>query len=297
MNLIFSEQAWKDYQHWVSTDKKTLKRVNLLIQATQRDPYSRIGKPEALKHALAGYGHRPIHAHLLEANIACGRDRTLRLMKKMGIEGIQKRGFRPVSTDSNHRFGYSANLLKELGQPTGCDQVWVADTTYLQIDQGWCYLATVMDLYSRRIVGWSVSSCNDTALVCAALRSAVMTRGGSVPAGLLHHSDRGSTYASYGYGRLLASLTMSQSMSAKGNCYDNAAMESFYGRYKSSSIRGHVFATEDEARMNVFEYVEVFYNRFRKHASLGYQTPVQFEEIFCPHGGKAVSLPACINNN
>ena len=216
-------------------------------------------------------------------------------MKELGIAGVQKSRFKALGTDSRHRFGYSANLLKELGKPERPDQVWVADTTYLRIEGGWSYLATVMDLLSRRIVGWSV---NDSKLVCQALQAAVLTRGGEIPKGLIHHSDRGSTYASYDYTDMLGSFGIEQSISAKGNCYDNAAQESFYGRYKTSSVRGRTFASEQEARSNAFEYIEVFYNRFRKHSSLGYQSPLQFEEKFCPHGGKQqASLPACLSHN
>ena len=216
-------------------------------------------------------------------------------MKELGIEGIQKKGFKPLGTDSNHQFGYSPNLLKELGQPERCNQVWVSDTTYLRSEEGWCYLATVMDLYSRRIIGWSVSKQNDSSLVCEALRGAILTRGGKVSPGIMHHSDRGSTYAGTPNGRLLGAFKMEPSMSTKGNCYDNAAMESFYGRYKTSSERGHVFVGEEQARANAFEYIEVYYNRFRKHASLGYQSPAAFEaKILPPMGGNSSSsLTAC----
>lgn len=244
------------------------------------------------KKAKGRYGHRPIYEHLKDDEVACGRDRTLRLMKEMGIEGIQKKGFKPLGTNSNHLFGYSPNLLKELGTPTVVDQVWVADTTYLKTQDGWRYLATVMDLFSRRIVGWSLSACNDSTLVRQALRAAVLTRGGKMHGSLIHHSDRGSTYASFEYQTLLDRLTIRQSMSAKGNCYDNAAMESFYGRYKTSSVRGYVFDNDDELRKNIFEYIEVFYNRFRKHASLGYKSPIQIEENLYPHGGKEPSMAA-----
>jgi transposase InsO family protein len=179
-------------------------------------------------------------------------------MKQSGISGVQSKGFKAQSTDSNHQFGYSPNLLKQLGKPERCDQVWVSDTTYLRTEARWTYLATVMDLCSRRIIGWSVSSHNDSKLICHALQAAAMTRGGHIPSGLIHHSDRGSTYASYDYQRMLSSLKIEQSMSAKGNCYDNAAMESFYGRYKTSSVRDQVFAGEDQARSNAFEYIELF---------------------------------------
>lgn len=248
------------------------------------------------KQAKGRYGYRPIYHHLKDEGLDCGRDRTLRLMNQAGIAGVQKRSFKPLGTQSNHLFGYSANLLRLAGNPTGLNQVWVADTTYLLTDQGWQYLATVMDLCSRRIIGWRVSSSNNTDLVSQALKAAVLNRG-KLPEGTIHHSDRGSTYASHNYQRLLRSFSMKASMSAKGNCYDNAAMESFYGRYKSSSVRGHIFADETELRANVFEYIEVFYNRFRKHSSLGYKSPSEFEEDFCPHGGNPASLSACINNN
>ncbi len=249
------------------------------------------------EQARGRYGHRPVYHHLQDEGIACGRDRTLRLMNQMGLNCLQKKRFKPLGTDSDHRFGYSGNLLKEVGKPAGLNEVWVADTTYLLTDCGWQYLATVMDLFSRRVVGWSVSSSNDTALVCQALRAAVLHRR-KLPEGIIHHSDRGSTYASKQYQKLLHCFAMKPSMSAKGNCYDNAAMESFYGRYKSSSVRGHVFADETELRANVFEYIEVFYNRFRKHSSLGYKTPVEFEENFVPPmGGIPASLKACNNNN
>ncbi len=252
-------------------------------------------------HRQAGgrYGHRPIYEHLQEGGANCGRDRTLRLMKELEIQGIQKKGFKPLGTDSNHPFGYRPNLLKKLGQPEGLDQVWVSDTTYLKTEKGWCYLATVMDLFSRKIIGWSVSQHNNSKLVCQALESAVLQRGGDLPEGIVHHSDRGSTYAGDAYGRLLLGLRMKQSMSAKGNCYDNAAMESFYGRYKTSSVRTQVFEDENQARANAFEYIEVFYNRFRKHSSLGYQSPAEFErKLLSPLGDNTTtSSRPCVTNN
>lgn len=227
--------------------------------------------------ATGHYGHRPLHKHLIEEGIDCGRDRTLRLMKEMGLQSKPKKCFKPMGTDSTHEFGYSSNLLKNYGSPSAIDQVWVADTTYLETKHGWIYLATVMDLYSRRIVGWALSSRNNQKLVCDALKAAILNRG-CIDAGIIAHSDRGSTYASDAYLSLLKSFSMHPSMSAKGNCYDNAAMESFYGRYKTSTLRGQVFANQSQARANVFAYIEGFYNRFRKHSSLGYKSPLQFEE-------------------
>ena len=231
-------------------------------------------------------GHRVIHSHLQDEMVACGRDRTLRIMKDLGIAGAQKKSFKPQCTDSDHMLGYSPNLLKVKGVPSECDQVWVCDTTYLMTDNGWHYLATVMDLCSRRIVGWDVSQNNDADLVCKALYEAVRTRSGFIPKGLILHSDRGSTYASGKHREDLAKFGIKQSMSAKGNCYDNAAQGSFYGRYKTSSVGKYVFADLEEVRGNAFEYIECYYNTYRKHSSLGYKTPMQIEGKRFPPRGK-----------
>ena len=274
------------YYRWRKARPSARRRQDEVIK-------TRIG--QIRRRATGPYGYRPVHAHLAEEGVACGRDRTLRLMHELDLVGNPRARFKPMGTDSKHQFGYHPNLLRELGKPAHPDQIWVADTTYLLTDHGWCYLATVMDLCTRRIVGWSVSNHNDNDLVCTALANAVMTRG-EVRAGIVHHSDRGSTYASDRYQRELARLKMSPSMSRKANCYDNAAMESFFGRYKSSAVRDRIFENEDQVRANVFEYIEVFYNRYRKHASLGYQSPMQAEaKILPPMGG--TTQPCCPSRN
>ena len=268
-----------------------------------REPSARDRDDALLKDAISRiyglskgrYGHRPIHAHLQEEGLDCGRDRALRMTRGMGIQGEQCPRYKPLGTDSAHDLRYSANLLKANGKPTSPDEVWVADTTYLKIEGCWLYLATVMDLFSRRILGWSVSASNDADLVCQALRCAATTRG-SPRGGIIHHSDRGSTYAANKYRLLLTKLGMLSSMSAKGNCYDNAAMESFYGRFKVSSIGNEVFADEDKLKAVVFEYIKPYYNRFRKHSSLGYKSPIQFEEKFSPPMGGSVKDEAFTNN-
>ena len=249
---------------------------------SERKPSTRATEDAQLKQEIleihdraeGRFGHRLMYGQVRER---CGRDRTLRLMRSLGIVGKQERRYRPQCTDSAHDFGYRPNLLKEKGPPKGIDEVWVADTTYLKIRNGWMYLATVMDLYSRRIMGWSVSVRNDSQLISQALENAHQTRG-KKKTGIIHHSDRGSTYASDTYQRQLSRLGMQSSMSARGNCYDNAAMESFYGRFKTSTIRNRVLADEKEVRAVVFEYIEPFYNRYRKHSSLGYRSPVEFEQ-------------------
>jgi len=221
-----------------------------------RDASARELEDEVLKREIARihrlskgrYGHRFIHSHLRDEGLDCSAHRVLRLMREMGIAGEQSPRYKPQGTDSDHDYGYSANLLRvrdgETGEstrikPSGIDEIWVADTTYLKVEGCWMYLATVMDLFSRRIVGWSVSPSNDAELVCQALRAAALTRG-KLRRGVIHHSDRGSTYACSKYMKLLGSLGMLSSMSAKGNCYDNAAMESFFGRFKVSSVGNRV---------------------------------------------------------
>jgi transposase InsO family protein len=274
------------YYRWVAAVPSTRNQSDLILKEQIQ---------AICRQAQGRYGYRPMHGHLVDEGAACGRDRTLRLMRELGLQSHQGPRFKPCGTDSKHLFGYSPNLLGELGKPEHLDQVWVADTTCLLSKSGWRYLATIMDLCTRRIVGWSISENNDTDLVCTALENAVITRGG-IRDGIMHHSDRGSTYASDRYQRLLMKLKMSPSMSRKGNCYDNAAMESFYGRYKTSSVRGHVFVDDAALRANVFEYIEIFYNRFRKHSSLGYKSPMQAEAKFLPPmGGKAE--PHCLTRN
>ena len=204
--------------------------------------------------AVRYYGHRPIYHHLKEQSLSCGRDRTLRLINELGLLCSQKKRFKALGTNSNHSFGYSANVLAQLGNPTGINQVWVADTTYLLTDNGWQYLATVMDLFSRKIIGWSVSANNDNELVCQALTAAIINRR-QLGQRIVHHSDRGSTYASDKYQRLLRAFAMKPSMSAKGNSYDNAAMESFYGSYKSSCVGDYIFEDENEVKANIFDYI------------------------------------------
>ena len=255
-----------------------------------REPAARAAEDEVIKkeilqihrRAKGEYGHRPVHQHLVqELGRECGRDRTLRLMQELGVAGTRSPGYKAQGTDSAHDFGYHPNRLKEHGKPAGADEVWVADTTYLKVESRWMYLATVMDLHSRRILGWSVSEKNDAPLVCRALENAQCTRG-ELRRGIIHHSDRGSTYACDAYQRLQNRLGMTSSMSARGNCYDNAAMESFYGRFKTSTIRDRQFAGEAQLREVVFEYIEPFYNRYRKHSSLGYRSPVEFEQMISP---------------
>ena len=270
-------------------------KENKISQRSKDDEYY---KSEILKihqKSRNRYGHRPMHIHLKEQGVSCGRDRTRRLMKELSIQPKSKKGFKPQATDSNHEYGYKPNLLKgQEKEKMRKDSVWVADTTYIRRGFGWVYLAVIMDLHTRRVIGWSVSEQNNTTLVLKALKNAILTRGKEIK-GTIHHCDRGSTYASHLYQDLLKKYGLRSSMSAKGNCYDNAAMESFFGRYKTSSISNWNFDSKGEVQKHVFDYIEIFYNRYRKHSSLGYMSPIQFEEKNSPSRGKIVK-ESLLNN-
>lgn len=221
------------------------------------------------------YGAPRIHRDLRAQGQRVGRHRVARLMRRGGLRGLQKRSWRPRTTDSQHDQPIAPNRLKVVPQPTQINHTWVADITYVPTAEGWLYVAAVMDLCSRRIIGWSAQSYLQTSLVKEALRQALVGRR---PApGLLHHSDRGVQYCSVEYRTLLKTHGLCASMSAKGHCYDNAAMESFWSTLKTELIYRRKWNTRAEAKLALFEYLETFYNRQRRHSALGYQSPVDFE--------------------
>jgi putative transposase len=224
----------------------------------------------------ATYGSPRITRQLQRQNILCGKNRVARLMRQHQIRARQKRPFRPRTTDSRHLEAIAPNRLKTLHLASQPDRAWVADITYVWTLAGWVYLAAVMDLCSRKIVGWSISQSLEASLVKEALKQALVVRR---PApGLLHHSDRGIQYASSAFRALLLTYKIIPSMSAKGNCYDNAAMESFWSTLKSELIAGQLFRDLAEVRRALFEYIETFYNPKRLHSALDYQSPVEFEQ-------------------
>ena len=194
-------------------------------------------------------------------------------MREAELRGKCRRKFKPKTTNSKHGNRIFPNLLPDatIDRP---DQVWAADITYIGTDDGWVYLATLIDLYSRKIVGWSVAATLATELPLEALRMALSWR----KAPMLHHSDRGSQYASEDYRELLDLHRIVGSMSRKGNCYDNATQESFYHSLKTEHVFHEHYRNLKEARSSLFDYIEVFYNRQRKHSSLDYKSPTQFEE-------------------
>jgi len=195
-------------------------------------------------------------------------------MRDNGICAKMRRKFKRT-TDSRHNLPVAANLLDQDFAVDRPNSVWAGDITYVSTDEGWLYLACVLDLYSRQVVGWSMKRRLTRDLVVDALRQAVGRR--KPPPGLIHHSDRGSQYASGEFQELLDKHGFICSMSRKGNCYDNACVESFFGTIKTEMIAFERFKTRDDARRSIFEYIEVFYNRQRRHSTLGYKSPVEFE--------------------
>lgn len=220
------------------------------------------------------YGRRRIHVQLQRDGITCSRNRVARLMRSEGLCGLRRRRFK-ATTNSKHSFPVAPNLLARNFTAVAPDQVWVSDITYLACEEGWEYLATVMDLYSRRIVGWAMQSTLERSLTLNALKMAIAQRRPGP--GLIHHSDRGVQYACGDYQTALNERQMIPSMSRKGDCWDNAPKESFFGTLKCELGLHKLRPPREQAHREVFEYIEVFYNRQRLHSSLGYQSPVTFE--------------------
>lgn len=227
------------------------------------------------------YGEPRITPALQEIGYRCGRNRVARLMRAIGIRGILKRRFHPQTTDSRHALPVSPNLLRDLAPVKERNRVWVADITYIRTDEGWLYLAAIMDLWSRMIVGWHTCDSLKAELVTQALQMAIDRRrpGG----GLIHHSDRGVQYASTACRTILSSANITSSMTLAGNCYDNAAMESFWSTLKTEMVYRRRLADHGDAHLALFDYIEVFYNRKRLHSALGYRSPIEFEaQRECP---------------
>ncbi len=236
----------------------------------------------ARSHADSGgiYGYRKVWEDLVqEWKLVCSKELVRRVMRAAGLYSKVKRKF-VVTTNSDHDDPVAENILDRDFYAKAPNLKWAADITYIQTYEGWLYLAAVMDLYSRRIVGWAMSKNIDAKLVCDALEMAILQRRPG--AGLLHHSDRGVQYTSEQCSEKLALNGIECSMSRRGDCWDNACMESFFGKLKTEHVQKKVYRSCQEARQDLFWYIEVFYNRKRRHASLGYISPVEFEK----RGGK-----------
>jgi transposase InsO family protein len=222
----------------------------------------------------ARYGSPRMHAELLDRGHDCCVNTVARIMREAGIAAKTKRKFRHT-TDSNHSHPVAENLLDRQFDPAAPNEKWVADMTYIATREGWLYLAVVEDLFSRMVVGWSMDATMTSRLVVDALEMAVVRR---LPGSdLVAHSDRGSQYASEHYQRLLGSKGITCSMSRRGNCWDNAPMESFFASLKKELVHDEDYITRAQAKASIFEYIESFYNRVRRHSTLGYQSPANFE--------------------
>jgi putative transposase len=251
----------------------------------RRGPSRRDADNRCLRHKLSElfvanrrvYGSPRLTVCLQRQGIACSRNRVARHMRALQLKARQKRAFKPKTTDANHPHPIAPNRLAVAPTPQSANRVWVSDITYVFTAQGWLYLAAVMDLYSRKIVGWATADHLKTSLVQEALHQAARTR--APQAGWLHHSDRGCQYASADYRAFLSSLKALPSMSSTGNCYDNAAMESFWSTLKTEWLHDRNFPTHQVARLAIFDYIETFYNPKRLHSALGYHSPVDFERI------------------
>jgi putative transposase len=234
----------------------------------------------------AAYGSRRMHRELQGRGHRIGLRRVERLMREHGIRARHKRRFK-ATTDSRHSLPVAPNLLARNFTPEAPNRVWTGDITYIPTGEGWLYLAVVLDLFNREIVGWSIKPRMTADIVADALTMAWFRR--KPGSGVLFHSDRGSQYASHAMRTKLRAYEMSASMSRKGNCWDNAPTESFFNSLKNERVHGTTYATRADAQADLFEYIEVFYNRCRRHSTLNYRSPVRFLEDWI---SKHVDQPA-----
>jgi putative transposase len=228
----------------------------------------------AHKRGRKAYGSPRVHRELRARGVRVGRKRVERLMRQNGIQGRRKRRFRRT-TDSNHLLPIAPNVVERKFEVEAPNEVWVTDVTYVWTEEGWLYLAAILDLFSRRVVGWAASATNDTALALEALGTALRER--RPKPGLVHHSDRGSPYASSDYRDALDRRGMIASMSRTGDCWDNAVAESFFGTLKAELVDHEQYITRASAIASIGDYIETFYNVQRRHSFLGYVSPIEFE--------------------
>jgi putative transposase len=259
------EVSENGYYHWRTRGKSKRKQDDEQLSERIEDAY----------HMNRGkYGSPRIHAELQAQGVHCGRKRVARLMREKQL--IARRTRRKArTTNSNHSFPIAPNLLERDFEASAPNKKWMTDITYIETREGWLYLAGVIDAYSRKIVGWAMGKHHDAELVSTALRMALQQRRPG--ADLIHHSDRGSEYASLCYQTLLREHNIQVSMSKKGDCYDNALAESFWATLKEECYEPIIFSSRNEAKAAIFEYIEVYYNRKRRHSSLGYVSPVDYE--------------------
>ena len=243
-------------------------------QAADHSLQRRIRQIHAASRGI--YGSPKIHQQLRQEGIRCSRKRVIRLMRQAHLQAKRRRSYR-CTTQRNPAHPAAPNHLQQQFTVRAPNQVWLADITYVPTGEGWLYLAAVIDLFSRRVLGWAMDASMTTSLVQRALAMAIEARRGLVHQ-VLHHSDRGSQYTSADYQAWLAQAKMRVSMSGAGNCYDNAPMESFFSLLKTELVHHHRYATRQQAKTSIFDYIEVFYNQQRLHSGVGYLTPLAAEQ-------------------
>lgn len=246
------------------------------VSATQRKNQSLLMQIQCFHQSSRQiYGSPRIHKDLVESGETVSVNRVAKLMKTAGIQSKMAKRF-VITTNSKNTLAPAPDRLKRDFSTTKPNQAWVSDTTFIRTRQGWLYLAMMLDLYSRQIIGWAMSERNNAKLVIDTLKMAIGRRQLNTP--VIVHSDQGSTYASREYQRLLTHHGMQASMSRKGECYDNAVAESFFGTLKTEWVDDEDYRTREQAKQSLFEYIEVFYNRQRRHSYLGYVSPNEFEQ-------------------
>ena len=253
------------YYAWLTRPESRRSRENRALE-------DKIRVLHAASHGI--YGAPKIHQDLTDDGIQCGKNRVARIMRQAGIRSITHKKFK-ATTNSRHNFPIAPNLLNQDFTVDAPDRVWVGDITYIHTSEGWLYLSMILDLFNRKVVGWAASSRMTRQLAIDAIQMAIGRR--NPEKGLLHHSDRGSQYASGDYQKILKDHGIVCSMSRKGNCYDNAVAESFFGRLKCEWVNHHRYLNRSEAIQSLFYYIEIFYNRKRRHSSIDYATPQEYE--------------------
>ena len=254
------------YYDWRGKPRRVLPPEELMLRRRMKTLF---------EDSRGSLGSRMLMNNLRQEGFEIGRERTRRLMRNLSLKVKQKRKFK-LTTDSKHQYPIAENILNRDFSPLKPNQSWGADITYLWTQEGWVYLAIVIDLYSRRVVGWSMDRHMEQSLVIRALIMAINLR--KPPEGLIHHSDRGSQYCSKAYQALLAQHQMTASMSRKGNCWDNSPIERFFSSLKREWIADRQYQTRQQAISDVREYVAMYYNSKRLHSTLGYTTPMAYEK-------------------
>lgn len=257
------------YYEWVSRKPSARAKENMKLKAAIIATY---------KTTREVYGYRRIHADIREQKYSCSLNRTRRLMKEEGIRPKTRRKFK-ATTDSNHNLPVNPNFLGRNFKAKGPNTRWVTDITCVATQEGWLYLAVILDLFSRKVVGWAMNNRMTTELIKNALMMALKQRKAQTQSCLMIHSDQGSQYASFQYQALLQEYGVIASMSRKANCWDNAVVESFFKTLKTELTYHERYATRAEASASIFEYIEVFYNRQRRHSTIGYASPEEYERM------------------